>query len=71
MRVNGEALRAIRQRTGDTITGLGQRAGVDRTTLSRMESGERPGTPAQIKALAKALKVPMAAIMMDDSEAVA
>lgn len=62
MRLNGEALRVIRERTGLTITQLGTASGVDRTVITRLESGERRGTPAQLVALAQALNVPLTAI---------
>jgi transcriptional regulator with XRE-family HTH domain len=40
---------------------------VDRTVITRLESGERRGTPAQLKALAAALDVSLLAIaLMDD-----
>lgn len=66
MRTNGPALRAIRQRTGFTVTQLANAAGVDRTVLTRLENGERRGTPAQIKALAQALDVPVTAIIVSE-----
>jgi transcriptional regulator with XRE-family HTH domain len=62
MKINGEALKAIRERSGMSITGLANASGVDRTVVTRIESGERRGTPAQHKALSEALMVPMQAI---------
>jgi transcriptional regulator with XRE-family HTH domain len=62
MHANGAALRVIRERTGLTISSLARAAGIDRTALTRIESGERRGTPAQLAALAAALAVPITAI---------
>ena len=62
MRLNGEALKVIRERTGLTITQLSTASGVDRTVITRLESGERRGTPAQIVALAQALNVALTVI---------
>lgn len=64
MRINGEALRTIRERTGLSVTELARRANIDRTALHRIEIGERRGTPAQHKALAVALDVSMLAIAL-------
>ena len=69
MRTNPEALKALRLRTGYTITQLSNKSGVDRTVLTRLESGERRGTPEQIKALAEALEVPMLVIAVQESAA--
>jgi len=66
MKINADALRAIRERTGLTITGLSNASGVDRTVITRIESGERKGTPAQHKALANALGVSMLAIAITE-----
>lgn len=62
MRLNGEALKVIRERTGLSITDLSRTSGVDRTVITRLESGERRGTNAQIVALAQALNVALTAI---------
>lgn len=68
MRINGEALRVIRQRTGLTITDLANRSGVDRTVITRIEKGERRGTPAQHTALAQALDVSLLAIAFTEHD---
>lgn len=65
MKINGEALKAIRSRSEMTITQLSVASGIDRTVITRIEKGERRGTPAQHKALARALQVPMQAIALD------
>lgn len=63
MTSNGAAIKAIRERTGLTCSQLARTAGIDRTHLHRIESGERRGTPAQIAAIAAALAVPTTAII--------
>lgn len=65
MRINPAALRAIRERTGLSSAALADKAGVRREVLSRLEGGDRPGTPEQIVALAKALNVPVTAIIKE------
>jgi transcriptional regulator with XRE-family HTH domain len=62
MQINGEALKAIRIRSGLSLAALNELTGIDPATLSRLEAGKRRGTPAQHKALADALQVPMIAI---------
>jgi transcriptional regulator with XRE-family HTH domain len=67
--VNGEAVRALRERSGLTITQLGERAKIDRANLSRLEAGKRQATPSQIKAIADALLVPVVVIATNDDAA--
>jgi transcriptional regulator with XRE-family HTH domain len=57
MKLNPEALRVIRERTGLSKAELADRAGIDRTLVTRLENGERSGTPAVIVKLAAALQV--------------
>lgn len=71
MQANGDAIRAIRERTGLTIAALAREAQVERTHLNRIERGERAGTPAQLRQIAVALKVPTTAIINGPTEAVA
>lgn len=71
MRLNPEALRVIRERSGMSKAELAERAGVDRTLITRLENGERPGTPRVIRALAEALGCSQLAICSITSEAVA
>ena len=68
MRINGEALRAIRERTGFSISELSRESGVDRTVITRIETGERRGTHAQHKALAVALGVSLLAIALTNPD---
>lgn len=69
MRLNGEAVRALRERSGLTITQLAEATAIDRANLSRLEAGKRYGTPQQIKAIADALQVPITAIAHGESAA--
>lgn len=69
MRANYEAIKALRVRT----TGLSKAAiagrvkpPIDPSLYSRIESGERPGTPAQLRAIADVLEVPLSAIAIFD-----
>ena len=71
MKLNPEALRVIRERTGLSKAELGDRAGIDRTLVTRLENGERHGTPAVIVKLARALDVSQLAICTIDSDGVA
>ena len=68
MKSNGAAIAAIREGRGLTKSELARLVNVDLSHLARIESGERNGTPTQIKAIAAALVVPVTAIV---SEAVA
>lgn len=67
MKLNPEALRVIRERTGMSKAELADRAGVDRTLITRLENGERTGTPAVISKLAVALAVSQLAICQIES----
>lgn len=71
MKLNPEALRVIRERTGLTKQELADRAGVDRTLVTRLENGERTGTPSVIVKLARALDVSQLAISTPDHDQVA
>lgn len=62
MRLNPEALRVIRERTGLSKAELADRAGVDRTLITRLENGERRATVAVISKVARALDVSQLAI---------
>jgi transcriptional regulator with XRE-family HTH domain len=67
MRLNPEALRVIRERSGMSKAELAERAGLDRTLITRLENGERHGTPRVIKALADALACSQLAICSVDA----
>lgn len=62
MRINGAALREIRKRSGLSIAKLSEASGVDRSVISRIERGERRGTPRQHVELAQALGCTLVAI---------
>lgn len=66
MRINGEAVRILRERSGYSISELGRMTGIDRSAVTRIEAGERRGTPAQAKAFATALKVPIVMLIVSD-----
>jgi transcriptional regulator with XRE-family HTH domain len=63
MQANGDAIKVIRERTRLSKTELATAAGIDRTHLHRIETGERNGTERQIGAIADALKCPVTAII--------
>ncbi len=65
MRVNGEALKVIRERSGLTVTGAARLAGVSQPTWSNLESGARNATPGTVIAMAEVLKVPLVAIIAE------
>ena len=70
MRVNGQALRAIRERSGYSIRGLAAESGIAKSTISAIEQGDRPvPLPATIRALAGALLVPTTALLDSSQEA--
>jgi transcriptional regulator with XRE-family HTH domain len=69
--LNREALIAIRKRSGLSKAALADLAGVDRTLITRIESGERRATPAVMAKLAGALAVPLMALIGPDDEAAA
>ena len=60
--LNRDALVALRERTGLSKQEMADRAGVDRTLITRLENGERRATPAVMKKLALALDVSLLAI---------
>lgn len=63
MKLNRDALIAIRERSGMNKSQLADAAGVDRTLVHRIENGERNCTPAVIRKLASGLKVPVTALL--------
>jgi transcriptional regulator with XRE-family HTH domain len=69
MRSNGAAITAIRERSGLTKSDLARLVKIDPSHLTRIESGERNGTPAQLNAIARALLVPVTAITKDEEAA--
>lgn len=63
MILNGDALQAIRERTGLSQTELAKLTGVSQGRISELESGRLNVRPATVKALADALAVPMTALI--------
>ena len=51
----GDRIRRTRRNLGLTQTELGELAGVVPSTISQIETGERQGHPATLKAIADAL----------------
>jgi len=66
--LNRHALRAIRERSGLSITALAVRAGVSQPHLSNLESGRRQASPAVVRRLALALAVPVIALIGDPDD---
>jgi len=62
MKVNGEAIRAIRQAKGRTVRDLAAAADMDLGYLSRIENGLKGASPDMISRIAKALEVSEGAI---------
>lgn len=71
MRLNRETLTLVRERSGMSKAELADRAGVDRTLITRIENGERHATPGVIARLAAALQCSQVALCSVDTEAVA
>ena len=61
--LNPDALRAIRERSGLTVTDLARLSGISQPHISNLERGNRRATPPTIKVLADALGVPMMALL--------
>jgi transcriptional regulator with XRE-family HTH domain len=57
MRLNGAALRVIRERTGLSITAAAASAGVTQPTWSNWERGTRRATPANVVAICRVLRI--------------
>lgn len=69
VRINVPALVAIREAGGDTRKTLAKRAGCSPQALDLIEKGEtKTPRPTMVKALADALRVPVAAITLPDDE---
>lgn len=62
MHINGTSLRAIRERSGWTVTGLAAAVDIGRSHLSNVEAGRRQLSPSKALAIADVLGVPLAAI---------
>lgn len=71
VKLNKEALKVIRERSGLSKTDLAERAGIDRTLVHRLENGERNCTAPVMRKLADALGCPLFALMGPDDHEVA
>jgi transcriptional regulator with XRE-family HTH domain len=66
MQLNTEALKALRESSGDTQASLALRAGISMQALNSLEQGKSKPRPKTIQKLADALGVPIAAISYID-----
>lgn len=57
MRLNGAAIRVIRERTGLSITAAANAAGVTQPTWSNWERGKRRATPANVQVICEVLRI--------------
>ena len=62
LRHNGAAIRAIRERHGLSLSQLAAEIGIHKGTLSRIERQRISTDPANIRAIADRLRVPLDAI---------
>jgi len=62
MKLNREALKAIRERSKITQTAVARDAEIARPNYAHIEAGRREPTDVQLIAIAKALVVPLSAI---------
>lgn len=65
IKVNGEALKALRERSGYNQTEFAHVLKIDRAYLAHIEAGRRNPSPAVAQRMAQALKLPLAAILAD------
>ena len=59
LREVGPRLRALRRKSGSTLTALAETTGISVSTLSRLESGRRKATLELLLPLAQAYRVPL------------
>lgn len=69
MKINGQALQAIRERSGLTQSELARRSAVSQNRISTIEAHSPSVRPHTAKALADTLGVPLAAILTATIEA--
>lgn len=65
MDLNPAALRAIRERSGLSVTALAKLAGIKQAHLSNIEAGRRRASAEVALKLAQALKIDLLAIVAD------
>lgn len=68
MKVNGWAIRAIREGSRITLRSLAHQIGVDPAHLSRVERGLKPATPKLLARIAVALGVPVQALILTEED---
>lgn len=66
LRVNGSAVRVIREAFGIRQTDLAARAEISKSTLSHVEKGARQVSPMTLRKLAVGLGIPSEAISYPD-----
>lgn len=70
MTVNGSALKALREAQGWTGRALAREVGISEAFIRALENGTRTGaSPGTVKGISQALKVPMAALIREESAA--
>jgi transcriptional regulator with XRE-family HTH domain len=69
MRVNGAAIRAIRERSGLSGTALAEQAGIRQSHLSNIEAGRRQPSEELAVSIARVLRSPLVAILADPEKA--
>lgn len=62
-------LKELRTSARFTQSALAEKAGVDRTLLSKLEQGHRLGSIRTLKSIAAALGVPLSVLLEDDRQA--
>lgn len=62
---NGAAIRSLREKDGYSQNGLAEAAGLTQANLSLIESERRNARVATLNKIARALRVPVAAIMRE------
>ena len=67
MQLNRHALNVIRTRSGLSVSALAEAAGISQPHLSNLEAGKRQASEQAITRLAEALKVPVVALVNDDT----
>lgn len=63
MRLNPAALRVVRSLSGYSQSSLARASGVSQGHISQLESGDKKAGPSTMLKLARALKVPVGAIV--------
>ncbi|MCW2897885.1 MAG: Helix-turn-helix domain [Streptosporangiaceae bacterium] len=61
---NRDAIREMRYAKGWNATELATKAGISQPYMSRIETGDSPGSPRALRLIADALGVPVTAITM-------